>query len=585
MKRAATRLRGLLLGATCLLGAVAATEQAALAAPPEASGYPILDEKQLGQLNYIIQIASQADGDFSNMLLLPGMKGADEHVRVQLAFMNYALGAAVYNYTPAYRELGEQASSNMLRKMIDYSAWGDIVRVSQGVAKFNPPEILPLPTSYDPTAHFIMYSGHLFQMLAAHQMLFNDNRFSKPNSIRFQYPPTFNYPAEWTVTAGKAFTYDLGSLTKRIYGDFEHYGWRGDACLPGAVFVLCNQQPMLGFKMYDHLYGTKYFTTASTQYKKVLAEENALDPKTKTWANFYSIHTKKWVQEPMGAVDGWAGAFMHAWDKAAIEAVYPTQRDYHIVTLPDGTATVKGDLEKELKSPHPVYSEDQGFMAVLAAEVGDAATKAKMLNYADKYYAPRWNGDAYYYPIAAEFRRADDAPNVWRRVQPLQSTSTFALARLLPKDGLYKMYNHPFTAKHFQQPYVSNITYPDVQVPRAVFDETKNALVVTLRPGRTASTTAVRSWTFNNLDPKGSWAVWQDGRKLATLQAGAVKPAAGVTGLEMQGATTLKVSMPVAKETTFIVEGEKAGMPALKETAFMIENDGKVLAKGTDGRR
>ena len=91
-----------------------------------------------------------------------------------------------------------------------------------------------------------------------------------------------------------------------------------------------------------------------------------------------------------------------------------------------------------------------------------------------------------------------------------------------------------------------------MQVPRAVFDEQKNTLVVTLRPGRTASTTAARNWTFNNLDPKEDWVVWQDGRKLATLKGGVVKPAAGVTGLEMQG-TALKVSMPLAKETTFIV--------------------------------
>ena len=540
-------LHGLVVAVTCLMA-----PPVLMAAPPDASGYPILDEKQLGQLNRIIQIAAQPDGDFSNMLMLPDMKGADEHVRYQFAFMSDALGAAVYNYTPAYRELGERASNNIIRKMIDYASWGDVVKVSQGHPKFNPPQILPLPSTYDPTSHFIMYSGHLILMLTTHEMLYGDNRFAKPESIRFQYPPTFGYPDVWAMAPGQVFTYDLTSLTKKLYGNFEHYGWRGDVCMPGGVFVLCNQQPMLGFKMYDQLYGTTYFTTASTEYKKVQAEEKALDPKTKSWAVFYSIHAKQWVQEPMATVDGWASAFMHAWDKDTVTAVYPTQRDRHIVTLPDGTATVKAEVEKEMKNPHPSYSEDHGLMAVLAAEVGDEATKTKMLNYADKYYAPEWSGDAYYYPLSSEFRHADDAPNVWRRVQPLASTALLSFARIVPKDGLYRMYNDPFTAEHFKQPYVSNIAYPDVQVPRAVFNEQKKALIVTLRPGRTASTTTARNWTFNNLDPTANWVVWQDGRKLATLEDGVAKPAAGITGLEMQG-TALKVSMPVAKETTFIV--------------------------------
>ena len=556
MKDVVKRLKGALVGATCLISAAGLTPQAAFAAtPPDVSRYPILDEKQLGQLNRIVQIASQPDGDYSNMLMLPGMKGADEHVRYQLSFMNTALAAAVYHYTPAYRELGQRSSDNMIRKMIDYASWGDVTQVSQGHPAFNPPEILPLPAIQDPTTHFIMYSGHLLEMLTLHQMLYGDDRHSKPSSIRFIYPPSFGYPDVWTVIPGQVISHDLGSLTKRIYADFQEHGWRGDVCMPGAVFVLCNQQPMLGFKMYDRLYGTNYFTTASTEYKKVQAKEDMLDPKTKSWARFYSVHAKKWVQQPMPTVDGWAGTFMHAWDRNTVDPLYPIQRDRHLVTLPDGTATVKADVQAQMNHPHPLYSEDQGLMAVFAAEMGDTATKEKMLNYVDKYYSPQWSGDAYYYPLATDFRRADDPPNVWRRVQPLASNALLPFARILPKDGLYNMYNHPLTAKDFEEPYVGNVAYPDVQVPRAVFDEQKSALVVTLRPGRTASTTVERHWTFNNLDPKGNWVVWQDGRKLATLADGIVKPAAGVTGLEMQGAT-LKVSMPVSKETNFIIARE-----------------------------
>ena len=529
----------------------------------DAARYPILDEKQLGQLNRIVQLADQADDDWDGWLMPPGMKGGDEHVRYQLAFMNYALAAAVYNYTPAYRQLGERVSNNMIRKMIDYISWGDIVIVSQGNPLHNPVESLPLPTKYDPIQDFIMYSGHLLQMLVSHEMLYNDMRFSQPNSLTFQHPPTFGFPEHFTAVPGKVFKYDLNSLVKQIYDQFEKNGWKGAECFPGAVFTLCNQNPILGLKLYDQKHSTGFFAKVSQEYKAVREQEGFLDPKTKSWAFFCHIHEKNpgWtgpndVGMSLPGVDGWVGAFMHAWDRDAVEKVYPAQRDSTIVTLPDGTGTVRlSEMLKDVPGGDKFYGQNHGYFAVMAAELGDTATKEKMLNYADKYFAPKWEGESYYYPISPDFGRPGDPPNVVHFVTPLASSALLALARILPKDGLYNMYNHPFTDEHFKEPFVSDVTYPEVQVPRAVYDQRDEALVVTLRPGRTASTSAVRSWTFNNLDSKRDWGVWKDGRKIATLNGGAVRAEAGVTGLEAQG-TTLKVSMPVEKETTFIVARE-----------------------------
>ena len=568
MKTLAKRLHGLLLSAT-ILGATAlmATSVPAAAAPPDPSRYPILDEKQLGSLNHIVRLLGQPDDDWNGWLMPADMRGADDHVRYQMGFMSFGLYTAVHSYTPAYRELGERASSNMIRKMFNFIAWNDMVpwRSLPYQAKG---ETVPYGF-FDPTEDFIMYTGHLYPMLVTHQMLFNDRHYSQPKSIKFQYPATNGAPADWSGLPGPTYTYDLASLTQRIYSNFEKNDWKGVECLPNALFVICNQQPILGFKMYDNVHGTDYFTKLSGHYKRVWEEDKLLDDKTKTWAAHYLIGTKdaKWeyATDKMHAptYDGWAGLTAHAWNKEPVEKAYAAQVARDLVTLPDGTATTWLDEKETKKSraemksgdPATIYSEGHSLLAAFVAEMGDAATKAKLLNYADKYYSPKWDGDSYYYPISSTFKRPGDPANVWRRVQPLAANGTLPTAWLLQKDGLYNLYNHPFTAKDFEEPYLSNVAYPQVQVPRAVYDERAKALIVTLRPSRSAASSEVQSWTFNNLDSKQNWGVWQDGRKIAMLQSGVVKPASGVTGFEAQG-TALKVSMPVRKETTFIVAQE-----------------------------
>ena len=567
MKTLAKRLHGLLLSATVLGATALMASSASAAAPPDPSRYPILDEKQLGSLNHIVHLLGQADDDWNGWMMPADMRGADDHVRYQMGFMSFGLYTAVHTYTPAYRELGERASNNMIRKMFNFIAWNDMVPWRSLPYKAKG-ETVPYGF-FDPTEDFIMYTGHLYPMLATHEMLFNDKRFSQPKSLKFAYPPTNGAPADWSGLPGPVYTYDLASLTQRIYNNFEKNDWKGVECLPNALFVICNQQPILGFKMYDNVNGTNYFTTLSAHYKKVWEEDKLLDAKTKTWAAHYLIGTKdaKWEYPPnrmhYPTYDGWAGLTAHAWNKDVVEKAYATQRNRDLIALPDGTATVWLDEENAKKSraemrtgdPATLYSEGHGLLAAFVAEVGDTATKAKLLGYADKYYSPKWDGDSYYYPISSQFKRPGDPANVWRRVQPLAANATLPTAWILPKDGLYDLYNHPFTQKVFEEPYLSNVAYPDVQVPRAIYDEQKKALIVTLRPGRTASTSEVRSWTFNNLASNQDWSVWQDGRKVATLHAGAVTPADGVTGFQAQG-TALNVSMPVAKETTFIVAQE-----------------------------
>ena len=414
---------------------------------PDTSRYPVLDKKQLGQLNYIVSLSRQSDGDWSNMAPVDASVGADDGYRYQLAFMSYALNIAYYNYTPAYRELAEQTDNNLIRKMFLFDSWADWEEISKGVAALDPDLKSPLPTRYDPAVNFIMYSGHLHQMLATHEMLFADKRFERPKSI------TFTYPASHPIVGGKSFSYDINSFTAELYKEFREGGWKGIECIPNAIFVMCNQHPILGFKIYDTVHGTAYFNAVEAAYKQAVADNNFLDQKTNNWITVYLVKQNSPHLAPRAWVDGWTGVFMHAWSKAQVESLYPAQRDRFVQQLPDGTETVK------LARGDPSYSQDDGFMASLAAEVGDTKTQQAFLAYADRYYGPKWDGDAYYYPTQVAFKYDGDGPDVWRRVQPLASSALLAMARLTPKDGVYNLFNKPFDAQHFADPYVSGVAF------------------------------------------------------------------------------------------------------------------------------
>ena len=538
MKQVVTRAFGYAASAACMLMPLVVEAHE----PTDLSRYPVLDDKQLGQLNYIVRLSNQDDGDWSNMESVPDSLGADDGYRYQLAFMSYALNIAYYNYTPAYRELAERTSNNLIRKMFLFDSWSDWPAISKGVPMMDPDLKSPLPTRYDPAVDFVMYSGHLHQMLATHAMLFADDRFDQPDSI------TFSYPESYPDVGGKSYNYDLEGLTEELFAEFKESGWMGIECIPNAIFVMCNQHPILGFKAYDTRHGTKYFDAVEEEYKHAVAENHFLDHETDSWITLYRVKQDSPELAPRAWVDGWTGVFMHAWDRDKVESLYPTQRDQFVKRLADGTETV------EAEAGDPVYSQDHGFMAALAAEVGDTKTQRAFLAYADRYYGPKWDGDAYYYPTQEAFKYDGDAPDVWRRVQPLASSALLAMARLTPEDGLYRIFNEPFDAQHFAEPFISDIAFPQIQVARAVYDPDVKALIFTLRPGATAAKGVTVAWKINNLGSGQAWHLLRDGKNVASIRGG---QAIGQDGKPSEAFSlsgdSLEVKLPVTTETTFVL--------------------------------
>lgn len=146
-------------------------------------------------------------------------------------------------------------------------------------------------------------------------------------------------------------------------------------------------------------------------------------------------------------------------------------------------------------------------------------TRDRMLHYADTYWAPRWRDGALSYPRQDQFKRTGDAPDVWRRVQPLTGNALIGLARLDHKDGLYTLFNSPFESAHQSEPFITRIDPAAVDVTRAVYDKDKRALIVSLR-SRAPAHASPATFTAMQLRADTRYAMWIDGvrKPLAVVQ-------------------------------------------------------------------
>jgi hypothetical protein len=533
-------------------GWLAAASICAATTPPDERQYPALDPLQLGHIAFIVKIAHLPGGDWSQMGQDdPGQGGFDSY-RYQLAMMSYTLALANYHYTPAYRELYQDASERLIEKMLREDVWGFWELTSRGAKLFNP-DLRKLGTGWiDPVKHQnIMYSGHLFQMINTYQMLYNSSKYDVKASLRFIYDPVGRGMGR------QEFDYDNRSLADTLYKGFRENEWRGIECEPNAIFPECNQHPILGYMLYDARHRTDFFRTVSTRYKRQFDALKYLDPKTGSFMDFYLVQQKKVLHTGLPWSDGWVGSFMHAWDKTGVERIYPIQREKYLVALPDGTATIA------MENPTWSYSHDHGFFAVLAAEVGDIETRNKLLAYADEYWNPTWEGNTLHYPrhdsYVLDGENPDTNPtNIWRRVQVLTGNALLGLARINLKDGLYTLYSQPWGDEHFREPYIGGVNYPSTLVTRAVYDRARKALILTLKPGSAADLGKSAPWQVHNLNAKARYGLWQNGRKVAELALGKADVAPdSAQGLSISPTSDgIEIQSQLQGDTTFVIAEE-----------------------------
>ena len=500
----------------------------AIAAPSQTAR---LDEKQLGQLAFIDTLSRQLPNDWTYMSAEEPGQGDFDSYRYQLAMMSYALSLAHFHYTPAWPEHHRAVSRRLIDKMLSFEVWSYWELTSRGAKVVNP-DLTALGKGWiDPIrSKNIMYSGHLFQMIATHEMLFGGGEFDKPGSLLFKYDPFGR------GLGPQSFNYDIHSLANIIADQFKDNDWLGVECEPNAIFPECNQHPILAFSLYDKLYGTDYFPEISERFKKQFDRLKYLNPETNSFMTMYLVKQKRVLRNSQAWSDGWSGTFMHGWSREDIETSYPVQRRRHLALLADGTMTVA------TQGPDPDYSHGHGFMASLAAEIGDDSTRKAMLDYADKYWAPTWNNEDLIYPRNDSYKNPGDDKHVWRRVQPLTGNGLIALARLGGHNYIYTLFSQAPPYRDLRQPYISGIDYPKVHVAQAKYDAALRSLNIALTPGRTANSHSTASFVVENLDRQSSYRVTLNDSKVADIRHGNIVNHTHVMNIEWDDAY-LKIQM------------------------------------------
>jgi hypothetical protein len=496
--------------------------------PVKASDYPALSEKELGLVQFLIRVAQQPPGDWSYMGgKEEGQEGMDAY-RYQLGYMAYALALAQYHKTPAYRELYQKALDGLIQKMIRKDVWYYWENTSKGFTMTDPPQRGRGLGWIDPVVEKnIMYSGHLINMVELYQMLYRDDKYDKPKSMAFR----------WNLMEKlkNFFEYDGNKLADLLHRQFIEHPLHMIECEVGLVFPVCNQHPLLGLILYDHNHGTNLAAPVKDLMMKTLTEKALLDPATQDFLQFYMIDQGKVVGPPSPVNNAFVGMPMHVWRTELIEKLYPI----HVKKVEfrsDGTAKV---------------AEDAGFgpasvpgFAGYAKEMGDEKTARSLIVWMEKNCSPQWMGSNYYYP------RNDE-----KKIAPIFNAHA-AVAELNVKNGIWSLYNRPWSSSYFSQPFISAVEHPKVIVKQAYYDNGKDALAVTLLPGEKGVTNT--SFAVNQLDKAKIYSIRKNGQLLGYLKNGALDHAKSLKGIEFGNEGILRISTNLAGAQTYLIQAERS---------------------------
>lgn len=512
-----------------------------------AGDYPVLDDKQLGHLRFIANVARRRHNDWSGMdSEEPGQGGFDAY-RYQLAMMAYTTHLANYHYTPAWRELHQATSERLIEKMLRFDVWSFWEMVSRGAKQFDP-SLAALSEGWrDPVIRQnIMYSGHLFHMVTTYAMLYDSGKYEQPGALTFEYNPVGRGMGRET------FAYDSLKLAEVLQQQFDANGYEGIECEPNAIFVECNQHPILGFRLLDHRHGTNYFANVSSRYLRAFEEQQFFDADNGSSMFFKMIKQNRKIPAEMPWNDGWAGLFMHGWAPEKVRQVYPLLKRKYVVQQADGSAVIP------FQKPSRFWSWDNGFFAALAAEVGDHETAEGILAYADQHWAPTWQDSGLYYPRNDAFEvtpgQGNGTPQRFTspRVNTLTGNALVGLARINVANGLLSMFRNPWTAQHFRQPHIADVSGPNVQVSRAIYDAGEGALIVQLRQASNGPKVERASLSVRNLSRGATHRVLLNGDLVGQVRDGSAS--ANVSGVVMRmESDVLALEVPMRAATDLVI--------------------------------
>ena len=414
---------------------------------------PLLDDLQAGSLRHIFNRASQLPDDWSGMLGRTTLQEDFSGLRFQLAYMSYALALTHAHRLPAAPGLFREPFDTLIEKILSPDVWLYWHYVSTGNGPMNR-SLGELPAQWNPVeVDNIMYSA-----------------YAQEGSLTFSINSLF-----W-AEGGKHFPYNENSLNDHLYWNMVERGYLGIACEPNCVFQICNQVPILGFRLHDLIYGGNTAEEVTEGYLKAWSEFGLVNDR----GNFTMMVQERErvaITPPVAPwADFWLGALMHAWNPDFVKRHYPQQIRQWQENGPDGTLWIRPPVPlSNSQITHPT-ARDFGWAAVCASEVGDTDTLERLLRYADTYLHPVWNDDGYHYRRHDEWLNADGNLTA---MDPHTANALLPYARLNVPGGLAKLYAGVWGDAHFAEPAIVEIT-PSCDLRRAVYDRDHDALVVTI---------------------------------------------------------------------------------------------------------
>lgn len=469
---------------------------------------PLLSDEQVGHIRHVDNLSRLARGDWRHMAGPVPFQEDFSSYRYQLGYMSLAMALAHYHRLPAAPAVFQGQLDRLIKKMLEPDAWS-YWRDTSTQGGFGPFDLPRLPSRTDPVAvDNIMYSAYLQVMTLMYTMLFDDRTYERPGSLTFSMRPVL-----WGKDRHESFEYDQRTLNERIYWNMVENGYLGVACEPYCVFQICNQVPILGFRLHDHIYGGKTAEEVTTGY---LAAWERFGGSVNANGHFHSYVVQQnevlpndvLVDRDLAWTDGWLGMLMNMWRPELVRTTYGTSIEQWLDRADDGLISVR-DLSRIPGTD--VYAGlgtlgEMGWLAAWASEMGDQEVVDGLLAHADRYINPQWENGGLHYPRRDE---TYDENGKFVLMPPVVSNATFPYARLNVADGLRTLFERPWTDRERSRPALTEIG-DSVDIRRAWYHEDVRRLQLTASPRHGLSSTTT-DLALSRVWDQGEWTLAVDG--------------------------------------------------------------------------
>ncbi|MEQ8694530.1 MAG: hypothetical protein RIC85_04300 [Gammaproteobacteria bacterium] len=466
----------------------------------------ILDDAQLGAIRHLRNLADQPPGDWSHMMGALPLQEDFGAYRYQLGYGAIALALAHRHRLPAAPAVFKGTFEKLIAKMLHPEVWIYWQNASRGKAPMSvdAPE---LPSEINPVGRDnIMYAAYVQVMALLYHAMFGDDRYVAEGSLSFNFQPML-----CLADRHESHPYDENSLTNHIYWQMVQNGYLGVACEPYCVFQVCNQVPILGFRLHDWINGGSTAEEVIDGYVKAWKEFGGLTAANGRYNVYVTTHNRRVNSEVEAGTwsDAWANMLMNMWNGDFVREVYARQLDlWCIKSGPDTTECVVSPIPESAGIPLGI-SGDFGFLAACASEMGDQETLKGLLLHADRFMNPSWSRGGYYYPRNDAHR---DAEGRLISMLPLVGNSLLAYARLNVANGLQQLFQEPWYADHFSEPCVAEASANlDFQIAR--YDPQLRTLILVFATWDDSSEPV--KLEIGNIAGRGDWKLLVDGELAA----------------------------------------------------------------------